>query len=81
MTISQFVRMWRVVAWLRVAPGSVRGAEQSDAGYVLRRAAAAERSRATQPPVVTKLTIGHFVRGLVKLTVSHFISVSDKTDH
>lgn len=67
MTIGQFVHVWRVVAWLRVAPGSVRGAEQSDAAYVLHQAAAAERSRATWPPGK-------------KLTVSHFVNVSDKTD-
>ena len=72
MTIGQFcmrgVLRWVTFAGLRVAPCPVRGAEQNDAGYVLRRAAAAERSRATQPPEITKLTVSHFVR------------VSDKTD-
>lgn len=51
MTVSQFMYAWRVVTWLRVAPGPVRGAEQSDAD------------------------------GGLKLTVSHFVRGSDKTDH
>ena len=51
------MRVWCVVAWLRATPGSVRGAEQSDAGYVLRRAAAAERSRATQVTYYAELRL------------------------
>ena len=29
LTVSHFVRAWRVVAWLCVAPGSVRGRRQT----------------------------------------------------
>ena len=57
MTVSHFVHVLRVVTCPRVAPGSVRGAEQSDAAYVLLRAAAAERSRATRVTYYAELRL------------------------